>query len=1464
MKTKLTAIAALCCASMATSAYGETIWSEDFNAPELDQKGATFETIDMAGVTKWSIDVSGAALTATSDYFRVQSGRMEGRDLDGEAVWLSESIDITDKGTVNVSLRAEEDGTHESTDYFDFSYSIDNGEFVKVTNFNGQGSAERTLIDDFTSVALSIDVGTGSSLVLRVAMQNNAGSEFIRLDDIVVSSEAGGGEGGEGGGLEGVCFNCPDLDKVADASTFDDATYYAAAITEVDLASDPSVIKSAINTIITNDHRVLTYNQVWTALTETDEDPTNSDNVTLLYKGISLPKLSNGSGAQSTDPDNWNREHVWPNSKGFPDNGPRDQLPSFEAFTDIHHLRPTDISVNGDRGNLDFDNSDAPLAEAPENRVDSDSFEPRDAVKGDVARMMFYMDTRYEGLGDVTPDLVLVSNLTSTGQPNLGLLCRLVEWHVADPVDTTEQARNDDIYEYQGNRNPYIDHPEWVSMLYSTEACGDTGGEGGGDPVDPGEGGDPGGDAGTVEADALLITEIMQNPSVVSDSNGEWFEVLNTSTQVINLNGWTIGDNDFDSFVVDQDVFIGVGEYAVLGRNADMTANGGIELAYAYGSSMALANGGDELVLTDPDGNIVDEITYDGGPDFPDPNGASMVLVDLFGDNNVGSKWATSTEAYGAGDLGTPGTGDASFSLVITEIMQNPRAVSDGSGEYFEVLNTGVIAANMNGWTLRDNDSDSHTISTDVYVPAGTYAVFTNNEDSATNGGFEALYQYSGMFIANGADEIVLQRPDGSVEDIVEYDGGPVFPDPNGASMTLISAALDNNDGANWFAENVESYGDGDFGTPGSGPDGKTFGGSGDPGGEDPVIGQCADPATLISAIQGSGSSSLLEGQDHIVEAVVTGSYDGLGAFFLQEEDADQDGDSATSEGLYVDYLANGALPAVGSVVRVLGTVEENFGRTQLSVSADALDCGAGSVDATIFSLPFDSAEQAESIEGMLVTNAAPLVVTNNFGLGRFGEVTLSSERIFTPTNLHAPLSPEATALAERNALNRVVMDDASTQQNPDPVVYPTGNLSASNTLRGGDTVTSLTGPLDYSFGNYRIHPLSEPTFEQTNPREDAPSLTRGNVTVASINVLNLFNGDGLGGGFPTSRGADSLEEFERQIAKTVSAVAAMDADIVGLMEIENDGFDANSMIAELTDRLNAVAGAGTYAFVSSTGPLGTDAIAVGLLYKPASVSLGGDVQLNFDAVFNRPPMAQTFVANNGGEITVVVNHFKSKSCRNSSGADTDQGDGQGCFNPTRVAQSSALAQWIADAPELADKENVLIIGDLNAYAKEDPIATLELSGYVNVIENFQGADAYSYTFGGEYGYLDHALATRSLLAQAIDSIEWHINADEPVSLDYNVEFKSDNQVAEYYAPDSFRVSDHDPVMVSFDLVAAAVVGDLDGDQDVDSLDIRVFLNLIRSGQATVEEHDYNNDGMVNTSDVRALLALCTRSRCAP
>ncbi|MEI2379250.1 endonuclease [Priestia megaterium] len=216
-----------------------------------------------------------------------------------------------------------------------------------------------------------------------------------------------------------------------------------------------NTLKTELHNIIDH-HTELSYSAVWEALKKTDEDPANVNNVILLYTGRSQAKSTNGGGV-----DDWNREHVWAKSHG-------DFGTAMGPGIDLHHLRPTDVSVNSTRGNLDFDNGGTEHSEALGNYFDSDSWEPRDEVKGDVARMLFYMAVRYEGDVSDEPDLELNNTVNNGTAPYHGKLSVLLQWNAQDPVDDRERRRNDIIYsDYQHNRNPFIDHPEWVNEIWN-------------------------------------------------------------------------------------------------------------------------------------------------------------------------------------------------------------------------------------------------------------------------------------------------------------------------------------------------------------------------------------------------------------------------------------------------------------------------------------------------------------------------------------------------------------------------------------------------------------------------------------------------------------------------------------------------------------------------------------------------------------------------------------------------------------------------------------------------------------------------------------------------------------------------------------------------------------------------------------------------------------------------------------
>mgnify|MGYP000855187282 CR=1 FL=1 len=560
---------------------------------------------------------------------------------------------------------------------------------------------------------------------------------------------------------------------------------------------------------------------------------------------------------------------------------------------------------------------------------------------------------------------------------------------------------------------------------------------------------------------------------------------------------------------------------------------------------------------------------------------------------------------------------------------------------------------------------------------------------------------------------------------------------------------------------------------------------------------------TPIPAIQGSGASSPLLGQTVTTGGVVTKAIPGYG-WFLQDDIGD--GDAATSDALFVYAPALAAV--VGNRMRLTGVVAEFNGLTELTgVSAVSVLGSGNAMLPTNIVFPEMTEGDLERHEGMLVRINSELTVAQNYFQGRYGEVTLAAGgRLEKPTNRYLPGSAEALALAEDNARRRITLDDGSNLQNPNPIPY----IGTDNTLRAGDTVNGLTGVLyagavSDSLRDFKLHPTEAPAMVRANPRETQPQDVGGNVKVASFNVLNYFStlDQAAAQCFPSltrsdCRGADSVAEFERQRAKIVAALIALDADVVGLMEIENND---NGAVDNLVQALNSSLGGNVYASVPMpVGGTGSDAIRVAMIYKSDRVNLAGAAVSDTDTVHHRPPLAQSFDAANGERFSVIVNHFKSKgSCpANPGDINADQGDGQGCWNPLRVQQAQALRAFIADLQAASGDMDVLVIGDLNAYGKEDPVTDFTDNGFVDQIARFNPF-GYSYVFDGESGYLDQALASASLSSQITGALEWHINADEPSVIDYNTEFKTQD----LYSATPYRSSDHDPVLVGLNLVHA-------------------------------------------------------------
>lgn len=635
----------------------------------------------------------------------------------------------------------------------------------------------------------------------------------------------------------------------------------------------------------------------------------------------------------------------------------------------------------------------------------------------------------------------------------------------------------------------------------------------------------------------------------------------------------------------------------------------------------------------------------------------------------------------------------------------------------------------------------------------------------------------------------------------------------------------------------------------------------------------CGDPFTPIYDVQGTGTTSPVVGTEVAIEGVVVGDFQDnrpgesgdLNGFFVQ--DLVGDSDSSTSDGIFV-YGLSATDVNVGDEVRVRGNVSEYHNLTEISASK-IWQCSTGNaVPAAIeLSLPLTNVDDLEPFEGVLVTFPQALTISEYYNFGRYNEIVLTTERFLTPSAEFDP-GPDAIAAADNFLLNKVTLDDGRSSQNSDPAIHPNGEVfDLSNLFRGGDTVANITGFMDQYDTPYRVQPIQGADYTPINLRPATPDEVGGNIKVASFNVLNYFTtlDDGVNDICGPSqnmecRGADTAEEFTRQRDKIIAAISAIDADVVGLMEIENNIND--DAVIDLVAGLNDSLGAGTYDYVA-TGAVGTDAIKVALIYQPASVNLIGSYAVldsSVDSRFlddkNRPTIAQTFQdAVNGGYVTVAVNHLKSKGSDCLDVGDPDLGDGAGNCNLTRTAAAEAMVDWLASDPTGSGDGDYLIIGDLNSYDKEDPIDAI-LKGpddvlgtsddYTDMIYTMIGEDAYSYVFDGQIGYLDHALANATLVPQITGTTIWHINADEPSLIDYDMSYKLPAQDA-LYAPDPYRSSDHDPVIIGLDLTSFSMTP-IEVNRDVPpGTSVKIPITITNSG-LTPDTYD-----IVRLSDTKSI-----------
>ncbi|MGV4325035.1 ExeM/NucH family extracellular endonuclease [Trueperella pyogenes] len=623
---------------------------------------------------------------------------------------------------------------------------------------------------------------------------------------------------------------------------------------------------------------------------------------------------------------------------------------------------------------------------------------------------------------------------------------------------------------------------------------------------------------------------------------------------------------------------------------------------------------------------------------------------------------------------------------------------------------------------------------------------------------------------------------------------------------------------------------------------------------------------TPIAEIQGEGATTPLEGQEVTTQGVVTavyakGGYDGV-VIQTPGTGGTHDGKASHAVFVYGGNIAKGV--AKGDFIQVMGKASEYKGqkdkksKTQLKDPKwTKLEKPEGFVDpkpVELKSLPAGDVER-EKLESMLVSITGDYTITDNYNTGRFGELGLAPglKPFVAPSQLHNPVtSPDEVAkLARFNAENALILDDGVSRDLTSfnkfhNDLIPAAYLNVKDPARvGAQVVFKQPLILDFGFDKWRLQPTEEINVKgkdtpdsyvdntskwvefKNNTRPEAPA-SKGDINIATFNVLNYFATTGAEwkckdgykdrkGDFVTSnkceqRGAYSEAALKRQEEKIVTAINALDAEVVGLEEIENSrrfSKDRDFALNTLVAALNKAAGSEKWAAVPTPSKIAadTDVIRLAFIYQPAKVKTVGETRTligsaNFTGLA-REPIAQVFQAIDekgapkGEEFVVSVNHFKSKgSAPKTNPADNDKG--QGNSNLLRIEQAKELRAWLEK--EFPGKP-IFAIGDFNAYGAEDPVLEFKTNGWKEIVEEFD-TDSFTYVYGGLAGSLDHMFANASAYAMTLDAQVWDVNADEPLAFEYS-RYNYNVKVKDLYDTTSYRSSDHDPIKVSIKLKGA-------------------------------------------------------------
>lgn len=824
----------------------------------------------------------------------------------------------------------------------------------------------------------------------------------------------------------------------------------------------------------------------------------------------------------------------------------------------------------------------------------------------------------------------------------------------------------------------------------------------------------------------------------------------------------------------------------------------------------------------------------------------ALVVPSALGADNFGANHFASTASA------TP----AADNVVINEVYGGGgNSGATLTHDFIELYNPTSKPISLAGWAVQylaaNGTSASSTATLSGEIAPGGYYLIQGAKGAGGSTSFSSDAHSDQLALSGTKGSVVLTKTSAKwskgdeAVDIVGFgqtetaEGTPVKSLSNTTSASRKKAGVDSDDNAQDFTTGVPSprFNEGDAikgGRPSSNGDSES-GMATKPGQE-----SHSGDKTPIADIQGTGETSPMVNKSITTAGWVTASYPtgGLKGFVIQTGGTGGAARKAgeASQAIFV-YTGDEKPSDIDKCVVVTGKVTEFKTSTQINGASvkdsqdPAADCG-DKPHAIADDIPTDPA-QREANEHMLFQPRTEYTVTNNYDVSSFGSVDLvaGDKPLYQATQKVAP--GEAAKKYEEDNLKRVItLDDGATRNyflNKAAKNVPLPYLSTREgirSLRTGDTV-KFQNPavLSFNFDKWSLQPTAEITGETERGKlpiawEDSrveeaggPRDVGGELSIASFNVLNYFTdlGEKESGckaytdrnNKPVTakncqvRGAFSQQAFENQQAKIVAAINKLNVSVLGLEEIENSakfGHDRDESLKHLVDALNAAGGHWKYVPSPKTVPADEDVIRTAFIYNPDKVAPEGESRILEHQAFNgiaRQPLAQEFrTAGSNESFVAVVNHYKSKG--SVARGDADAGDGQGNNANLRKAMSEQLRKWLGEQKDWKNKAQ-FVMGDFNAYAKEDAIRVLEEGGFTNLDTHFDAG--LSYQFGGRLGSLDHVLANSAAMKLVTGADVWDINSDEAASFEYS---RRNYNAVDFYAPDEFRASDHDPIKVGF------------------------------------------------------------------